>query len=66
MSIHGFRAFINQPSVNQPLHKLHGLKGIAFRQGPPRMDTIVFYPITGDTISMEVQVGMLSQTKDFP
>lgn len=45
------RAWINQPSSAQPLHKLHGTNVLAVYEG---YDTWRVYFLNGETISMEV------------
>lgn len=52
-----YRAFINQPSKNQSLHKLHGKRGIAFEKSPK---DITMYFSEGDLISIQVQKAFIS------
>ena len=55
----GVRAFINQPSALQALHKYHGVSGIAFDIANSR-DTICFYPVCGEIVSMVIPRSSLA------
>jgi hypothetical protein len=50
--------WINQPSLLEPLHRHHGMLGLAYKESET---TARFYPIAGDIISMRVPFTALSQ-----
>jgi hypothetical protein len=51
------RAWINQPSENQPLHRLHGQNVLAIRE---REGIARVYPTSGQVESLEVLENCLS------
>ena len=55
-----YRAWINQPSKQQPHHDLNGLNGIAVDEGYYQ---ICFYPITGDRHWIPVLREAVSQDR---
>lgn len=52
------RMWINQPSTGQILHDMHGTKVLAHRE-PCGYWTVYF--LSGDTVSMQVPYGCLSE-----
>lgn len=52
-----FRAWINQPSTLQPLHRLHGTRVLAVAEYD---DIYRVYFLSGDTISQQVPAACLS------
>ena len=55
-----FRAWINQPSTLQPLHKLHGTKCIAVEYRP---GTVRLYFTEGAVYSMDADPLCVSEVK---
>lgn len=53
-----FRAWINQPSTLQPLHRLHGTNVLAVEE---YTDTYRVYFLSGETISQHVPATALSR-----
>lgn len=52
------RVWINQPSNLQPFHKLHGALGLAVHEYD---NTFRFYPVSGDTVSLQITGLALSE-----
>lgn len=57
-----FRCWINQPSTLQPLHHMHGVRGLCVSVYSP--GTVTFYPFEGSVASMVVPSICLSRTEN--
>ena len=54
-----YRAWINQPSKLQPLHAMHGTRGIVTAHNG---NTVTIYFVDGPTVSMEIPRNTISRT----
>ena len=61
MSIRVYRAFVNQPSTSQPLHKYHGVYGVVL-EGE---DETLFLPSMLDVTSMQISALWVSRTSSI-
>lgn len=54
------RVWINQPSTLQPMHKYHGMRGIAMTD-PSQSDAVRIYFTEGNLLSMQIDPICLSK-----
>lgn len=58
-----YRAWINQPSIKNPLHKHHGMSVIVV--GDYTKNTCLVYPVEAEIISFVVPKSVLSTTRNW-